>query len=422
MKKPVVLASLVLVVMLVGIIVHPQWLGASLPPTPDFLQKLLKPSDSGNAKEVSKEAPSGTKRKSAAREASSALAVSAATAKSGELPVIERTYGLMQSPAIVPIAAQIPGQVTEVHVKDGQDVKAGDLLVTLDDRTLQAALRKDQAALLKDQAMSTSAASDLQRAKALVDKLAGTEQAYEQAVATNASDLANVSADEAAIAADQLQINFTHILAPITGRLGTVNTAVGDLVGTTSAAPMMSITAIAPLKVSFKLPENLLSKMREGLGSKSVAVRVRAGGNPDVLGTGQLDFLDSSVDNASGTIAMSSTIDNSDLKLWPGQHVDVEVEHGAVHPAAIIPTVAVEAGQSGPFVWLIKDDNTVEARPIAVTRNEGGQTAVASGIAPGDRVVVEGQLRLKAGSEVTVASSGASDQEVATGNSGAGQP
>ena len=342
-----------------------------------------------------------TASRSGGKDGGGVVAVTIGSAELSALPLVERTYGVVKSPAVAAINSRIASQITEVHVKDGQDVKAGDLLVTLDDRTLQEQLAKDQAVLLKDKALEISLAADLSRAQDLVKKGAGTAQAYDQALAAQKSAEATVAADQAAIDADQVQLDYTRISAPISGRLGPVQAVVGNLAGSASASNLVTVTQMMPLKVTFQLPERVLPDIRAALhAGQTVPVRVLQSGTTKELESGNLDFIDSTVDTASGTIAMSATIDNDQLSLWPGQYVDVEINRGELANAIVVPTVAVQQGQTGSFVWMVNDDNTVTARPVTVARSENDNSAITSGLAAGDKVVVEGQLRLKDGTKV----------------------
>jgi multidrug efflux system membrane fusion protein len=341
----------------------------------------------------------------AGKDGGGVAAVTIASAELSTLPLVERTFGIVESPAVAAINARIASQITEIHVKDGQDVKAGDLLVTLDDHSLQAQLAKDQAILLKDKALEVSLAADLSRAQDLAKKGAGTVQAYDQALAAQKAAEATVGADQAAIDADQVQLDYTRISAPIGGRLGAVQAVVGNLAGSGSTGNLVTITQMMPLKVTFQLPEGVLPDIRTALHTgQTVPVGVLQSGTANELETGNLDFIDSTVDTTSGTIAMSATIDNDQLSLWPGQHVDVEVSRGALANAVVVPTVAVQQGQTGSFVWTVNDNNTVEARPVTVAHSENDKSAITSGLAAGDKVVVDGQLRLKNGAHVKVSS------------------
>ncbi len=343
--------------------------------------------------------------RSAGKDGDGVTAVSIASAELSTMPLVERTFGIVESPAVAAINARIASQITEIHVKDGQDVKAGDLLVTLDDRTLQAQLAKDQAVLLKDKALEVSLAADLSRAQDLAKKGAGTVQAFDQALAAQKAAEATVGADQAAIDADQVQLDYTRISAPIGGRLGAVQAVVGNLAGSGSTGNLVTITQMMPLKVKFQLPERVLPDVRSALRTgQMVTVRVLESGTTKVLESGSLDFIDSTVDTASGTIAMSATIDNDQLSLWPGQYVDVEVDRGELTDSVVVPTVAVQQGKIGSFVWMVNEDNTVMARPVTVAHSENDKSAITSGLAAGDKVVVEGQLRLRDGSRVKVSS------------------
>jgi len=371
------------------------------PHLPVVVQRVLPSAGIADSAKISSTDPTASR--SGGRDGGGAVAVIIASAELSTLPLVERTYGVVKSPAVAPINARIASQITEVHVKDGQVVKAGDLLIALDDRTLQAQLAKDQAILLKDKALEVSLAADLSRAQDLVKKGAGTTQAYDQALAAQKAAEATVGADQAAIDADQVQLDYTRISAPIGGRLGVVQAVVGSLAGTGSSGNLVTITQMMPLKVTFQLPENVLPDIRATLqAGQPVPVRVLQSGTAKELESGNLDFIDSTVDTASGTIAMSATIDNDQLSLWPGQYVDVEVNRGELANAIIVPTVAVQQGQTGSFVWLVCDDNTVMARPVTVAHSENDKSAITSGLAAGDKVVVEGQLRLKDGIKVKV--------------------
>ena len=337
------------------------------------------------------------------RPAAAPIAVSVAAVQSGSFPVITRAFGNVLSPAVVQIGARISSQVTAIHVKDGQMVEAGDLLISLDDRALRAQLARDQAILAKDSALVVSTTADLNRARELVSKQAGTRQAYDAALAAKQGAEATVEGDKATIEADEVQLGFTQIAAPISGRLGAVQVAVGDLVGGSafvagSANSLVSITQVDPIEVIFRLPEADLPIFKRLLDTGNPpTVKALNSSTSEALAAGVLSFINSSVDTTSGTIAMRATFANGSLTLWPGQYVDVEIEQSPLSDAAIIPTVALQPGQGGPFVYLVRADNTIEARPVKVAMTEGATSAIAAGLEPGDRVVTEGQLQLKPG-------------------------
>ncbi|MCP9232096.1 efflux RND transporter periplasmic adaptor subunit [Mesorhizobium sp. LMG 17147] len=353
----------------------------------------------------------------AAASAARSTSVVAASASTADFPVRRYAIGFVSSPAVVSIDARVSSQIVAIAVKDGQMVKAGDLLFSLDDRSLKAQLARDQATLAKDQALLASATADLQRAKNLVARQAGTQQTYDQAVAAQKSAAATVDADKATIDADQIQLGFATIRAPISGRLGAVSVAVGDLVTTSNSSststPLVTITQVDPLQVNFNLPESDLALLHKALAApQQGAVTLTKDGDPKPIGKGTLDFVDSSVDTASGTIATRASVPNADLSLWPGQYVNVVLDAGIMPQMTSVPTVAVQPSQKGPFVYVIKPDNTVEMRPVQVALTEGANTAISQGLKSGERVVVEGQTKLKNGAAVREgkASTGTGDQ------------
>ncbi|MET3593657.1 MULTISPECIES: efflux RND transporter periplasmic adaptor subunit [Mesorhizobium] len=329
-----------------------------------------------------------------------------ATATTADFPIRRYAIGFVSSPSVVSVNARVSSQIVSIAVKDGQMVKAGDLLFSLDDRALKAQLAKDQATLVKDQAMLVSAAADLQRAKDLVAKQAGTQQTYDQALAAQKAAAATIDADKATIDSDTVQLSYATITAPISGRLGAVNVSVGDLVTTSngnssSTTPLVTITQMDPLQVNFTLPESNLALLHKALANpQQGAVTLIKDGDPTPIGKGTLDFVDSSVDTASGTIATRASIPNSDLSLWPGQYVNVVLDAGTMPQMTSVPTVAVQPSQKGSFVYVVKPDNTVEMRPVEVALTEGENSAISQGLKSGEKVVVEGQTRLKDGAAV----------------------
>jgi multidrug efflux system membrane fusion protein len=349
----------------------------------------------------------------AGRGAQPAIEVVTAVAGQQDFPVTEHAIGFIQSPSVVNISARVSSQIEAVHVKDGQEVKKGDLLFTLDDRSLQAAVASARAALARDQAALVSAEANALRAQDLVKKQAGTQQAADEAVAAQDAAKASIDLDQAAIDAAQIQLGYARITAPISGRLGAIAVVAGNLVSTggsnSTASTLVTITQMDPLEVAFSLPESELPLLRKAMdGAAPAMVRVFGKGGGDVpLGTGTLDFINSSVDQASGTIAVKADLPNGDHALWPGQYVDVSLDVGTLPAATTVPSQAVQVGQQGPFVYVVKTDGTIELRPVSVALTAGDTTAIGSGLKPGEAVVTDGQMRLKNGVKV-VASAPAS--------------
>lgn len=351
--------------------------------------------------------PSGKSTSTAAHgSGTQGAAVQIAEVEQQDFRVVISTFASVQAPETVEVNARMASQIVGIHVKDGDMVKAGDLLFSLDDRALQADLSRDEAILAKDTALLADAAVELDRARTLRDDNTGTQQAYDSALSAQQSAKATVAADQATVDADKVSIDLTRIRSPISGRLGAVQATVGDLVGTSgsgSQASLVTITAIDPIEVAFHLPEDHLQAFKARLGSGAPPrVTALVSGTSEIIGTGVLDFIDSAVDTATGTVLMRARFDNAGQKLWPGQYVDVDIEETTLAKAPVIPAVAVQAGQKGAFVYRLNADDTVEMRPVVVAANNGQDAAIGSGLAVGDRVVTEGQLHLKAGDKARV--------------------
>ncbi len=328
-----------------------------------------------------------------------------AEVKPMDLPLIERTSATIQASAVVSINARITSQVKEVPVSDGAMVKAGDILVVLDDRALQATLAKDQATLAKNQATLVNARLQMDRAKSLAAKNVGPLADADAAVAAEKAAEQVVQADLAQIDADKLQIEFTTIRAPFAGKLGTVNVVPGALVSATPSnasqqTSLMTITQMQPVKVNFRLPEKALQDILPRYNAGSTILVTARAANDDVLDTGPLNFIDSAVDSTTGTISMSALLKNERLALWPGQHVEVDVQYGTLTGALTVPVVAVQQGQQGSFVWRVDEQSKVSPAIVKVSRYEGGFAAISDGLAAGDKVVIEGQAKMNTGTEV----------------------
>jgi multidrug efflux system membrane fusion protein len=233
----------------------------------------------------------------------------------------------------------------------------------------------------------------------------GTKQAFDQADADAKAAAATVAADQATIEADQVQLSYATIKAPITGRLGAIKITKGNLVSTgnsnSNSSPLVTITQMDPLEVTFNLPETDLPLLRKALTSAEPAkVQLYRDGDKTPLASGTLEFVDSTVDQASGTVQVKASMPNEDLNLWPGQFVDVALDAGTMPDMVSIPTVAVQPGQHGSFVYVVGPDNHVEQRPVEIALTRGENSAVSKGVKSGERVVTDGQTRLKQGTLV----------------------
>jgi multidrug efflux system membrane fusion protein len=332
------------------------------------------------------------------------VAVVSAVAQTQDLPITLSSLGWIEPIATVTLRARVEGEILEQNATDGQMVEKGEVLFRLDDRETQAQIARDQAALARDLANQSKAEADLKRTQDLLAKNIASQVQAEQYAADAKVAAANVAADRAALEADKIKLGYATVTAPISGRLGIVRVTKGNLVrGNDNVGEgLVTITQMKPLRASFSLPERDLDVLRAALAGKEPApVRVYASGSEQVLATGSLTFLDSSVDTASGTITAKATFPNEDGRLWPGQYVRVEVDVGTRSNATTVPLVAVQPGQDAPFAYVVTGNNTVERRKVEVAARFGDVAAIASGIRPGEHVVVEGQMRLRDGSRVT---------------------
>lgn len=310
------------------------------------------------------------------------------------------TIGSVQPIAAIAIKARVDTVVETVHFTEGQEVKAGDPLFTLDARALQAQLQQAQANLERDRANLDKAKGDVKRYAELVRTSAISRTQYDAAQATADALEGTVKADLAAIDAAKVSLSFTRIAAPMDGRTGTVNSKVGTMVRAADATPLVTLTQLRPINVSFNVPERHLPAIRHAMGEGALRVTAGIPGGHAAPAEGTLTFVDSQVDQQSGTILVKGEFPNADTRLWPGQFVDTVLTLRIDPQAVTVPDEAVQTGQQGRFVYVVKPDETVEVRPVTVARSQDGLTVIGSGVAAGDRVVVDGQSRLYPGAKV----------------------
>jgi multidrug efflux system membrane fusion protein len=329
------------------------------------------------------------------------LPVLVGTVTREDVPVEWSGVGTVEAIQSVSVRAQVTGALTEVRFKEGQEVKKGDLLFVLDERPFEAALRAAEAQLQRDRALLASARADAKRYAELVGKEyvtrsdADTKQAQAEALA------ATVAADEAGVSTAKVNLQYCRITAPLTGRTGSLLVKQGNVVKATDE-PLVVIQQMQPIRAAFVLPQSFLGQLRARAAASTLTASAKAPEDPGPGHDGALTFIDNAVDPTTGTIAAKAEFQNQDRALWPGQFVNVRLVLDTDRGAVVAPTQAVQTGQSGDYVFVVKDDQTVEMRQIEVRRAAGDKTVVAKGLAPGDKVVVEGQLRLQPGVKVEV--------------------
>ena len=335
--------------------------------------------------------------------------VTVGTAARQDVPLEVRAIGHVEPYSMVALKARVGGEVTKVGFKDGQNVRKGDLLFQIDPRPYQATLVEKRAQLERDRAVAKNFEEDSKRYADLVQKDYVTKEQYGATLSSAAAALATVKADEAAIENARLQLSYCTVTAPISARAGSVLVYPGNQVKGNDDKPLVVLNQIQPVYVSFSVPESSLAAIRQharpGEKLKVTAAAASGSGSPGTASaaqTGELTFLDNAVDMTTGTIVLKATFGNENEVLWPGEYVDVLLTLATESGAVVVPTQAVQTGQSGQYVYVVKNDMTVESRPVKVSRTHGTLAVVSSGVQPGERVVTDGQLRLAPGSKVEI--------------------
>jgi multidrug efflux system membrane fusion protein len=326
--------------------------------------------------------------------------VTVTTVARATVPVSLVAIGNVEPIQTVAIKSRIDGEIVAVHVRDGQDVAKGQLLLELDDRYLQAQLKQLEAAEARDRALLANAQSLEQRYKDLLAKGFISQEAYTQARTSRDAAEATVAADHAAVETARVQLSYTKLRSPISGRTGKVILPVGNNVKANDASPLVVINQIAPIQVGFAVPDRYLNDIRAFSAKGSLPVRATPQGAQGVEAVGRLTFIDNAVDPQTGTIRLGATFANTDRQLWPGQFVTAKVTLQEQANLIVIPSQAVQNGPKGQYVYVVKPDSTAELRDVVVERTEGEQAVVAKGLEAGETVVTTGQLRVVPGGKV----------------------
>jgi len=327
--------------------------------------------------------------------------VAAALAVRKDVPVQLRAIGAAEAHAAVIVKTMVNGQIEKVGFREGQDVRKGDLLFTIDPRPYEAALKMSEATLVKDLALKENAEKDVKRYAYLIEKDLVPRQQFDQVVSNAAALAATVRADNAVVENSRVQLSYCFIRSPIDGRTGSLLVKEGNVVKANDTV-LVSINKIAPIYVAFSVPEQYLADIRKYRESGTLAVEAVIPGQEDKPVRGTLTFIGNSVDNTTGTIPLKGTFANGDRRLWPGQFINVTLTLATRRGAVVVPTPAVQTGQQGQYVFVVKPDLSVEARPVVAGQAAGGETVVEKGVQAGERVVTDGQLRLVPGARVEI--------------------
>jgi membrane fusion protein, multidrug efflux system len=331
-----------------------------------------------------------------------AVPVATAPVVQKSVPLTVQGIGTVIAASTVTVRAQVTGELTSVHFIEGDEVQQGQVLVTIDKRPLEAALQQAQAALDRDIAQSANAKAQAARYQDLQRRGIATNEQVDQISANAAALDATVGADRAAVENAKVQLQYATITAPLTGKTGLLQVHPGNLVRATDTTPIVTINKITPVYVSFAVPEAQLPELKRYMAKGKLAVTALPPNDTGAPSAGVMTFIDNAVDPTTGTIKVKGTFPNTDRKLWPGQYVNVDVTLSAEPNAIVVPSLAVQTGQQGTYVFVVKPDQTVDLRAVTVERTNGDQSVIKSGLKPGETVVTDGQLRLNAGSRVSV--------------------
>ncbi|MDQ7833903.1 MAG: efflux RND transporter periplasmic adaptor subunit [Humidesulfovibrio sp.] len=329
------------------------------------------------------------------------IPVAVAEAKAMDVPVLVVAVGNVEAYASVVIKPQVSGVIAKQLVRDGQDVRKGTPLFVIDQRTYQASLQEALARLQKDQAQSKKAEDDLKRFQALYEQGAVSREQLEQIQANTIGLRASLALDQAQVQQARLQLGYASIASPIDGRAGHVLVQEGNVVKANDDRVLVVINQVEPIYVSFAVPERYLPEIQKqaALGELRVEAQTAEG---VVLDTGKLDSIDNAVDKATGTIRLKAEFRNKAKTLWPGQFVRAFLRLAERKNAVVIPAQAVQTGVSGSFVFVVKAEQTVELRNVSVSPAPEQAVVVDQGVAPGEKVVVDGQVMLVPGAMVEI--------------------
>lgn len=330
-----------------------------------------------------------------------------AQAGSKDVTVVEHTIGTVVPEATVQVTARVSGQLMRAYFKEGQMVRAGDLLFLIDPKPFQAALEQARAQLAKDEAMLYSAQNDKKRYDTLFAQNATSSQQRDQADATAKSLLATVAADRAAVDIAKLNLGYTQIRSPVNGKTGPILIQPGNLIGAngtngSGTNALVVVTQIHPIKVSFSLPQSDLPLIQARARDHTLVATVDPHQGKEGLISAPVDFIDNEINAQTGTIELRATFDNNDQRLVPGQLIDVAVSLNNLKRATVVPREAVNDGPNGRYVFVVPPNATAAMQPVTVLFDDGTDMAISGGVKPGDEVVIDGQLRVLPGKKVTI--------------------
>jgi len=324
-----------------------------------------------------------------------------ATVEQHDIPIQIAAIGNVESYQTVQIRSQVNGQIEKIFFKEGDDVHQGQLLFQLDKRPFQADLEKAIGALRRDEAQAVNSKAQAERYSALEGQGVMSHEQADQWSATSKADAAAVYADKAAVDAARVQLQYTDIFAPMNARTGSLMINVGNLVKANDTPYLVQLNQVTPIYVTFTVPETQLSEVRR-YASSGLKVLAYPKGQTGNATEGRLTFIDNGVDVQTGTVKLKGTFTNKDRRLWPGEFVDVALNLSTQKNAILVPTKAIQTGQQGQYVYVVTPQSTAESRIVRTAGTYQSFTLVEDGLSPGEKVVVNGQLRVAPNAKVIV--------------------
>jgi membrane fusion protein, multidrug efflux system len=351
------------------------------------------------------------------------IPVAVASAEQRDFPVYLSGLGSVQASNTVSLKSRVDGQIVQIAFKEGQSVKQGELLLVIDPRPYQVALEQAEAALARDQAQLKNAQLDYDRYQGLFKEGVISQQQYDAQRALVGQLDGTIKADQAAIDNAKLQLVYTRVTAPVSGRIGLRLVDIGNMIHASDTNPLLVITQLQPIGVVFTLPEDALPSVSKHMRSGTLEVDAYSRDDTTKLAAGKLLTIDNQIDQTTGTGKLKAMFDNVDNALFPNQFVNARLLLETRKGATVVPAAAIQRGPQGSnFIYVVKPDKTVEVRPVKVALTQGNLAIIASGIAGGEQVVTDGQDKLQGGSHVEPHASNSAPAENNTSSSGtAGQ-
>jgi membrane fusion protein, multidrug efflux system len=332
-----------------------------------------------------------------------AAPVVVAVAEQRDVPVQVTAIGNVEAYQTVQIRSQVNGQIQSIFFKEGQDVRKGQLLFQLDKRPFQADLEKAIGTLQRDEAQAANSRLQAERYNTLEAQGVASKEQGDQVRAQAKADASAVYADRAAVDAAKVQLQYTDITAPIDARTGALLINLGNLVKANDTPFLVQLNQVTPIYATFSIPENQLDAVRKA-ATGNLKVLAYPKGQTSNPAEGKLTFIDNGIDMQTGTVKLKATFANRDRRLWPGEYVDVLLNLSTRRNAILVPTKAIQTGQQGQYVYVVTAQSTAESRPVETAGTFQGATVVSAGVSAGEKVVVDGQLRVAPNAKVAVQS------------------